>query len=63
MVPIKHTVFLLTVYGMKNTVRLIGTLEYALRPTTTSRTHNKHRVAFMQGRWKGGGRRGAHITV
>ena len=28
MVPIKRTVFLLTVYGMKNTVRLIGTLEY-----------------------------------
>jgi hypothetical protein len=27
-VPIKRTVFLLTVYGMKNTVRLIGTLEY-----------------------------------
>ena len=27
MVPIKRTVFLLTVYGMKNTVRLIGTLE------------------------------------
>ena len=29
MVPIKRTVFLLTVYGMKNTVCLIGTLEYA----------------------------------
>ena len=28
MVPIKRTVFLLTVYGMKNTVCLIGTLEY-----------------------------------
>ena len=28
MVPIKRTVFLLTVYGMKNTVHLIGTLEY-----------------------------------
>ena len=28
MVPIKRTVFLLTLYGMKNTVRLIGTLEY-----------------------------------
>ena len=28
MVPIKRTVFLLTVYGMKNTVRLTGTLEY-----------------------------------
>ena len=27
MVPIKRTVFLLTMYGMKNTVRLIGTLE------------------------------------
>ena len=27
MVPIKRNVFLLTVYGMKNTVRLIGTLE------------------------------------
>ena len=27
MVPIKRTVFLLTVYGMKNMVRLIGTLE------------------------------------
>ena len=36
MVPIKRTVFLLTVYGMKNTVRLIGTLEYGtflMKPT------------------------------
>ena len=32
MVPIERTVFLLTVYGMKNTVRLTGTLEYVLRP-------------------------------
>ena len=37
MVPIKRTVFLLIVYGMKNTVRLIGTLEYVHVQTKTTK--------------------------
>ena len=38
MVPIKRTVFLLTVYGMKITVRLIGTLEYLPNSVTINRS-------------------------
>ena len=36
MVPTKRTVFLLTVYGMKNTVRLIGTLENVGPPVSSN---------------------------